>query len=181
MVREWIGVDLDGTTCEYHGWVRWCEFGTPIPAMIERIRRWLAEGKDVRIVTARVGLPRIFAGETPRLSVVRYNTCHKTGERFSDAEMAEAVQRHLAPHLNGAILPVQCYKDPFMTELWDDRAVQVVPNTGRTLAEEHEAEMTALRGRAFGDDESKSTVGTDNLGEGETIFDQYDSDCIPGS
>jgi hypothetical protein len=33
-----------------------------------------------------------------------------------------------------------------MIELWDDRAVQMVPNTGRTLAEEHEAELSALKG-----------------------------------
>lgn len=37
-----------------------------------------------------------------------------------------------------------------MTELWDDRAVQVVANTGQTLSDEHEAVVAALRGRAQG-------------------------------
>jgi hypothetical protein len=150
--KGWIGVDLDGTTCEYHGWTKWCEFGPPIPAMIARIRAWLEAGRTVRVVTARVGLPRLGLGSSePRLSKVRRNTCYKSGERFSDSEMAEAIQRHLAPDLNGAILPVQCYKDLHMIELWDDRAVQVVPNTGQTLAEEHAAELSALRGKEYGD------------------------------
>jgi hypothetical protein len=30
-----------------------------------------------------------------------------------------------------------------MIELWDDRAVQVIANTGITLAEEHAAELGA--------------------------------------
>src|SRR3990172_3027443 len=49
----WIGVDLDGTTAFYGAWVGG-GIGEPVPAMADRIRRWLAEGYDVRIVTARV-------------------------------------------------------------------------------------------------------------------------------
>jgi hypothetical protein len=163
--KGWIGVDLDGTTCEYHGWVRWCEFGAPIPAMIARIRRWISEGREVRVVTARVGLPRLGFHSTsgpPGLSRVKRNTCHKSGEKFSDQQMAEAIQDHLAPHLDGAVLPVQCYKDLHMIELWDDRAVQVVPNTGVTLAEEHLAEMTALCGRVFNNDGPREVEASDD-------------------
>jgi len=49
----WIGVDFDCTLAEYHGW-NGGELGPPIPAMVERVKAWLAEGREVRIFTARV-------------------------------------------------------------------------------------------------------------------------------
>ena len=52
--RGWIGVDLDGTLAEYAGWVSEEHIGHPVPMMLERVKAWLAEGKDVRIFTARV-------------------------------------------------------------------------------------------------------------------------------
>lgn len=147
MSSGWIGVDLDGTLCEYHGWTKWCDFGAPIPAMVERVKGWLAAGKDVRVVTARVGLP-LYMGNAPRFSKMKRQQCRMTQEWYSDHEMQLAIQRHLMPHV-GSMLPVQCWKDLHMLELWDDRAVQVVCNTGRTLKEGHEAEISVMRGRAF--------------------------------
>lgn len=47
MTRPWIGVDLDGTLAEYHGWVSELHIGPPIPAMLARVKRWLAEGKEI--------------------------------------------------------------------------------------------------------------------------------------
>ena len=61
MSRGWIGVDLDGTLAEYNGWQGPANIGAPIPAMVERVKAWLEEGRDVRIFTARVG-PRNFCG-----------------------------------------------------------------------------------------------------------------------
>ena len=52
--KGWYGVDLDGTLAEYHGWVSPTHIGAPIPKMLYRVGRWLAEGKEVRIMTARV-------------------------------------------------------------------------------------------------------------------------------
>lgn len=54
MSSGWIGVDLDGTIAEYHGWVSPTHIGAPIPKMVERVKVWLSEGKEVRIFTARV-------------------------------------------------------------------------------------------------------------------------------
>lgn len=143
-MNGWIGVDLDGTLFTYHKWVGWNVFGEPIKPMVDRVRQWLKDGVEVRIVTARVGLPvcvsdrkNIYDGEPD-------NSCRVTGTKFSDAMMVAAIQQHLVK--NGLPpLPVQCYKDINMIEFWDDRAVQVVPNTGRTLAEEHQAVLTALQ------------------------------------
>lgn len=143
----WIGVDLDGTMFTYYEWVGWNVFGEPIKPMIDRIKAWLVAGVEVRIVTARIGLP-LYMGHTPMLSNTSGRTCLVTGEKFSDADMAAAIGRHCQKYGLPA-LPVQCYKDINMIELWDDRTIQVVANTGRTLAEEHAAEIEAQRGSQF--------------------------------
>lgn len=106
----WIGVDLDGTLAEWHGWAGADHIGKPVSAMVERVKKWLAEGKDVRIFTARVGQ---VPGEPPRdVNVVR-------------STIQDWCEKHI-----GARLPVTNVKDPAMTELWDDRAVRVAQNTG---------------------------------------------------
>jgi hypothetical protein len=69
--------------------------------MLERVKRWLAEGRDVRIFTARACIP----------------------------EQVPPVLAWLRIHL-GRELPVTNAKDLHMVELWDDRAVQVEPNQG---------------------------------------------------
>lgn len=145
---EYIGVDLDGTLFTYTEWVAWNVFGEPIAPMVERVKKWHSDGIDVRIFTARVGLP-LWMGHTAILSTKRWHECKKTGAWYSDADMAHAIQVHCYPYL-GFLPPVQCYKDWRMAEFWDDRAVQVVTNTGRSLAEEHHAELAALRGKAQG-------------------------------
>lgn len=50
----WIGVDLDGTLAHYSGWQGIDHIGAPIAPMVERVKRWLAEGRSVKIFTARV-------------------------------------------------------------------------------------------------------------------------------
>lgn len=140
----WIGVDLDGTWAHYDTWMGWNVFGEPIPAMTERVRQWLADGKTVKVFTARVGCP-LYMGDEPTHSSTPWHRCRVTGERFSDQMMARAIQNWTEKHV-GRRLEVTCVKDVHMIEYWDDRAVQVIPNTGRTLAEEHEAELSALRG-----------------------------------
>lgn len=105
--RGWIGVDFDGTLATYESGMAPL-IGAPIPAMVTRVQQWLAQGIEVRIVTARASHPR-FGGE-------------------------ERVQLELwcLQHI-GAVLAIQCHKDYEMIELWDDRVVQVESNTGRVL------------------------------------------------
>jgi hypothetical protein len=161
----WIGVDLDGTMFTYTDWVGWNVFGEPIKPMIDRVLLWLASGVMVKVVTARVGSPIFIldAGSSilkgPYPNEAKINTCHVTGEPFSDVMMIAAIQDHLAKH-GIPRLQVQCYKDVNMIELWDDRAIQVIANKGTTLVEEHEAELEALRGKAF---------------QGGSIFDRFNS------
>lgn len=146
----WIGVDFDGTLAEYYDWVAWDQFGKPIPAMVERVRAWIAHGVDVRIVTARVGLPltnRYNVGWS-EINTVQINVCKVTGTEYSNYQMVCKIQDWTDTYV-GKRLPVQCYKDYNMIELWDDRAMQVIANTGRTLADEYAAELTVQQGKQF--------------------------------
>lgn len=108
----WVGVDLDGTLAEYGVWQGPGHIGKPIPKMVDRVKLWLAEGRDVRIFTARIYAPPDDA------------------ERQLDAANSLiAIRRWCVEHL-GRALPVTCQKDFGMVELWDDRAVAVETNTG---------------------------------------------------
>lgn len=100
----WIGVDLDGTLAEYDGWKGPDHIGEPVPSMAFRVRKWLADGRDVRIFTARASVP----------------------------EQVPPVRAWCERHF-GVALAVTNVKDFAMVELWDDRAVQVEPNTGRRM------------------------------------------------
>lgn len=108
---EWIGVDLDGTLAEYHGWKGELIIGTPIQPMVDRVKRWVAEGKDVRIFTARVA---VAWGDRARATL---------------EQIAEQIHAWCLEHI-GRALPVTCIKDFGLVEFWDDRCVQVIPNTG---------------------------------------------------
>lgn len=111
-MNGWIGVDLDGTLAHYDGWRGAGHIGEPVPAMVERVKRWLGEGRQVKIFTARV-----------------YND--SAPGRFAEAvESQLAIEAWCQKHL-GRKLPITCVKDFGMVEFWDDRAVQVVTNTGR--------------------------------------------------
>jgi hypothetical protein len=109
----WIGVDLDGTLAFYNGWKGETEIGPPVPRMVERVKGWLAEGKEVRIVTARVA----------------HAARNLDGTLHDPSAVVRAIQAWCLEHI-GQMLPVTNAKDFGMIELWDDRAVQVIPNTG---------------------------------------------------
>jgi hypothetical protein len=96
-----ILVDLDGTLAEYHGWTSYTPVGNPVPKMVERVKEWIAQGKDVRIFTARACDP----SEVPE------------------------VEDWCAKHL-GVVLPVTNVKEWDAEEIWDDRAVGVRLNSG---------------------------------------------------
>lgn len=115
----WIGVDLDGTLAEYGGWKGPQHIGAPIGPMVDRVKRWLGEGRDVRIFTARVD------GGGVALSMG-----NPDGEQVRNVEMVrEHIEQWCLRHI-GTILPITNVKDYGMIELWDDRVVRVMLNTG---------------------------------------------------
>jgi DNA ligase D-like protein (predicted 3'-phosphoesterase) len=114
--KEWIGVDLDGTLAKYEKWEGPGAIGNPIDKMVKRVRRWLAEGKTVKIFTARM------AGD--------------------DGTARRAIRKWCKDHI-GQELEVTNRKDPHCVQIWDDRAVSVEKNTGTKKAEESSDEKEA--------------------------------------
>jgi len=105
----WIGVDLDGTLAYYDGtWRGKHHVGEPIQSMVDRVKQWIAEGREVRIMTARA---------------------------CDGRDCVPAIERWCLRHI-GEILEVTNEKDYHMIELWDDRAIPVEKNTGRVLHSE---------------------------------------------
>lgn len=106
-------MDLDGTLAKYDGWVSETHIGAPVPLMVRRVKQWLAEGREVRIFTARAA-----------------TTFNEDGVKHDLRPVAKAIQGWCFTHL-GQVLPITNQKDYAMVECWDDRAIQVVPNTGK--------------------------------------------------
>jgi hypothetical protein len=127
---------MDGTAVEWHGWTAWNEIGKPLPAMIARIRDWLDKGYQVKIFTSRLPLDQ---------SPMAEEVCKTTGERYTRQDMIKVIADYFEP-LVGQRLEAINIKHYKMYEYWDDIAVQMVVNTGQSLAEVHAAELTALRG-----------------------------------
>lgn len=127
-MKGWIGVDLDGTLAEYDGDVN--TIGKPIEQMCDRVRAWLKEGKDVRIVTARVAhltftFDRIGNQYQGGPTMVSRCLSSLEAQHFNfSLEQKALIERWCEYHL-GKRLPVVATKDYAMVELWDDRAVSV--------------------------------------------------------
>lgn len=103
----WIGVDLDGTLAKYTPGDGIHEVGEPVKIMLDRVKEWIAKGKTVKIVTARVSHPNL---EFINLQV--------------KLVQAWLVKHGLPP------LSVICHKDFEMEVLWDDRCMPVLTNRG---------------------------------------------------
>jgi hypothetical protein len=104
----YILVDFDRTLVRYRSWaLDGTNFGVPIPAMVERVQRWLHLGKEVRIFTARAS-------------------------RHDPAEITK-IETWCQDNF-GKVLKVQNWKDFHCTQIWDDLAVTVEANTGLRLS-----------------------------------------------
>ena len=90
--------------------------------MLIRVKDWLAAGSDVRIFTARVD-----GGE------VALAMGDENGEAFRDVQRIKGVIEDWCEKHIGVKLPITNRKDYGMVELWDDRCVQVIPNTGMPI------------------------------------------------
>jgi len=110
---SWIGVDLDGTLAHYDGWRGVDHIGEPVPEMLTRVKQWIAEGKCVKIFTARLHAHNVID--------------------FTDSKPVDVItpiQEWCRKHV-GVVLDATNVKDFEMVELWDDRCIQVEPNTGK--------------------------------------------------
>jgi hypothetical protein len=101
--------------------------GDPIPNVVNRMKKYLREGKIVKIFTARVGPPTTDS-EVTQFIYALDTWCNK---------------------VFGHTLPVTCTKDRFVQEIWDDRAIQVVPNTGEILQDTVEMLKRQLKAKSL--------------------------------
>lgn len=107
--RGWIAVDLDHTLAKYKsGDAGKGMIGAPVPVMVERVKQWIRDGFEVRIMTAR------------------------WGDTANQIPFKAAVDKWLADQ-DIPPLVVTDRKDYDMVELWDDRAVRVERDTGRRI------------------------------------------------
>jgi hypothetical protein len=105
-MNKWIGVDLDGTLAKMEGWQGPTQIGEPIKPMVDRVKRWLKQGKTVKIMTARAA--------------------------SDDEKIISAIKMWCKQHI-GQELEVTNKKDLNMAALFDDKAVRVEKNTGKIL------------------------------------------------
>ena len=100
----WIGVDLDGTLATFPEVYTEHQIGDPIMPMVERVKGWLNDGREVKIFTARAW----------------------------DSGCIQPIQDWLET-VGLPRLDVTNIKEPQCIEIWDDRAVQVVFNIGKPV------------------------------------------------
>ena len=109
---KYIGCDFDATISEYHGWKGPTDLGKPIPEMVRKIKEAMSQGSQVWIFTARV---------------------NPGGHEYKEA--LEATQAYLAiaewcVKVFGELLPITHEKNKLWQSIYDDRAIQVLPNSG---------------------------------------------------
>jgi hypothetical protein len=116
MSTGWIGIDLDGTLAYDEGWVHANHIGKPIQKMVDFVKQLLAEGKKVKIFTARVHLH----------------------DPIKKNAMVLRIQDYLENECKLPRLEVTNIKDTSMRQLFDDRAYNVKINTGEIQKEYYE-------------------------------------------
>jgi hypothetical protein len=116
----WFAFDLDSTIAQYTEYHGPEEIGEPLSpdnpnSAFSTLMRYLAEGKDVRIFTARA----------------------------NDKDAIKPIQNWCRKYF-GKVLPITNEKDHEVIEIWDDRAVQVDPKTGIPVVKHKEKKPQAL-------------------------------------
>lgn len=110
--KRWIGVDFDQTLHR--------DDGSPIQPMVDRVKKWISEGKEIRIVTARMnGFDNV-----------------DNDRSWSTVDQENYIREWCVKNIGNEMkyVRIQHQKGPGMIELWDDKVVAVEPNTGRRLS-----------------------------------------------
>jgi len=120
--RPWIGIDLDGTLAVAADKFDPHSIGKPVPAIVKMVRDFIAQGKRVKIFTARVCI---------------------TGQKSDagTADLAFSLYQHALisvwlSEIFYTALEVTCVKDFLCEQIYDDRAWRVETNTGEIIGQE---------------------------------------------
>lgn len=147
--KGWYGFDLDGTLAVYDKWEGIDHIGEPVKPMVDLMKKMHADGKVVKILTARVA-PR----PEPETATTRYPLYVGEGgyvpEYVSricvglDLKEQRAITRRYSRSVwtaedfivdwcwenLGFVPEITHEKDHLMLMLFDDRVKQVIPNEG---------------------------------------------------
>jgi hypothetical protein len=112
MSNKYIAVDFDGTLCKH--FTNWQGVTAvieeePVPEMLARVKRWIARGVTVKILTARM-------------------SCAPHERDAARTAIQDWLEKYNLPRLE-----VTNQKTFGMMELWDDRAIQVERDMGRPV------------------------------------------------
>jgi len=156
----WIGVDFDGTLATFDHWHGVEHTGEPLMPMVQKVRELLVRGTTVKIFTARVNdslkliadtyaLPYEMGADIPEDNRWTKEDKQKSRELKQKIQL-DRIARHTLEmwclkHI-GCKLPLTNSKDVWCRGIYDDIAIQMVPNTGQTLAVQEQAEYLAERG-----------------------------------
>ena len=116
-LKGWIAVDFDGTLATFEG--NGTLLGYPIAPMVNRVKTWLRNEQEVKIFTSRVSFKDVE----------------------KNAAIEHAIREWCLVHI-GRKLEVTCTKDINCVQIWDDKAIRVIRNTGLS-----EHEYRAKRGK----------------------------------
>ena len=115
--NTWIGFDLDGTLAKrVPPPFDPKAIGEPIRPMVDLVKKYLSEGKDVKIFTARVSTNGTWTSIRHSMTARKYIKiwCKKNF---------------------GTKLDIVCVKDFMMRGDYDDMAIQVETDTGKILSQ----------------------------------------------
>jgi hypothetical protein len=122
---EWVGIDFDGTIAEHEPASDLRIPGAPVPAIVDLALNLLENLVQVKIFTARVYPLNICVWPDTELKFLPFQ--HRNVE--DSVAHVRAVQQFCLDNL-GFVLPVTNIKDYAMSQLYDDRAIQVIRNKG---------------------------------------------------
>jgi hypothetical protein len=110
-------VDFDGTVAVYDHWRGAGHLGSPVAEMVRKIKAWRKAGEEVFIFTARV------------------NPGDDSFEEGMNATMSYLSIAAWSKKNIGEILPITHEKSKRFTRIHDDRADEIIPNTGVSVTE----------------------------------------------
>lgn len=114
-IEGWVGFDFDGTLAKYDRWRGDEHLGKPIDLMVRRVQNYIERGYTCRVFTTRVA----------PLEGRDVDRCRRLIQDWCEAHI-------------GHRLEVTCIKDHGMLQMFDDKCIQVIKNTGKIVINQKE-------------------------------------------
>lgn len=153
--KGWYAFDLDGTIAKYDKWLGIDHIGEPVKPMVDLIRKMHAEGKVVKILTARVAprpepeeKPNPFLGAPAETLPPAYPFANGNDYKALYGAQKWGARQFITDWCarNLGFLPeITHEKDHLMIELYDDRVKQVIQNKGVLVEDQYRFTADEIR------------------------------------